>query len=291
MATSYFIRRGEVILGPFSEERLRQMFHSGEIASMAMLSPDKKAWRPLSEIFSPPAPPAPPIPAAPETGSAREQDATVPPRQPSGTVASAGSSRPALQTAGDTVSLLWNSSDYLLRLGKRGPGAVRQSCILAAVLAFFLAGLGLALFGLRYHFPPLRFGGAVLGAVPLTGLVIQLECALLRRARRPPEVSAELDRLAAALGMLNLAAGLLFTLALAFFFDPALYRPGAARFGAAAGLLAVWIFFPANMLTGIRLNLIVNHDMSPCRATWFGVLGLWAAAMLCGALFRFLTTL
>ncbi len=298
MVKKFFLRRNGVILGPFAEDRLRGMLRTGELAVSDELSADKIRWRSTAEELAMIYPDLPPMPAPdtdpeqtpdagpinPHPGSPADTAANLQPPSLSMCVETAGSRG---WLGGEAISLLWNSSDCWLRLRRRGGNAMLGAGLLAMLLSLILAALGTALFAARYNAPPVVTWLRSMSFVLVAGLLLWLENVIVRMvaARSPDAGSAEADFLSAMQGMLNFAALHVLTLGTLFLCNPVLYRMAPGQLLAAATVLSLlWSFFLANILVGMRLNLICNVNLASCHATWVAALEVWSVFPVYGLL-------
>lgn len=293
----FFLRRHGVITGPFTTEQILVLLKSDAAASDAMLSHDKISWQSAAGLFAPPdpapiplppaePPPTPepaPVPLRPGSAAAPETEMAIP-------VCAAGENT-FFRIAGDAVSMLWNSSDFLLRIRRRGSNATLLAGVIAALTALGLIALSVALFGSRYGVPPARLWLLAPGFILGAGVLLWLMLVAIRiiGGAKYHDAFPELDFLTATLGMLNLAGANAAVLALAFFHGSA-PDPASSRIAllADSAILAGGLFFFANLLTGIRLDLIANAHIPPRHATWLGALCLWGLLIANYGLFYFI---
>ena len=288
-----FLRRGGVVLGPFTPQQLENLRAAGEVPDDAEYSKDKLEWRRLTAPapLPPPAEDAPEREPPPATEPAAIPIVSVafpPPADRGGecvaepeTAEETSPRRPG-ELLGDTLAMLWESSDFLRRIRARGVGAALWSAFFALLFAFGLTALALGLFAARYNEPPelARTVWIVLAGVFLffeAGFSL-VQCFRRGTPETAPKVLPEVNLLTAAFGTFQLAFFLTLMLALAFLRNPLRYRlPPWGDAVLLPVMAAGAVFFLGQTLTGFRLNLMTNLGVAPERATRIAAVLLWGS--------------
>ena len=315
-----FIRCGGVVRGPFNRTQLDAIREKGQLPDDAEFSHDKRNWE---RAASPVSPASSPLPAPGDTASSEPEqpisppplrlrpandhqtdfvaEPKAPPLQPPPEnrhgdvpfqkvefyrVEPAGQPEQwtALQLLGDTIAMLWNSSDFLRHLSRRGTAAAVWSACFAVLLAFGLCGYALLLFASRFPCTPTRLALTSAGLLGGALIFYYLGFSLIRLCReKQPESMPALDLAAAAFGTLQLAHLLTLTLALAFLLNPKLYHlPTWGVKATLLGISACALFCIGQTLSGFRSSFTGTLAIAPGRATRISICLLWPSLAAAG---------
>lgn len=289
----FYLRKAGRITGPFEAARLLTEARHGRIGAEDEISRDKREWRRIAEVswlkleFAvEPTVLAPVFPVQEERA-----EAVIPPSAVPAVASPALLAEPeedwkisevdfteepsAWRLVGDSLSLIWNTTDNLLKIPERyGVSGTVWSGVTAWLGSMVMMLAAVAVFGRSYRFWE---GGATVVAgglfTLLLGVGLWAETAACRivAGRDGNEGAWHLDWLASGAVLLNFSAASVVTLATAAW---------TAEWKWLIYLnLFVWSFSFANGAAALRIGLTRFADIRPRHAVWLSavVVGTLAA--------------
>ena len=295
----FYLRKAGRITGPFEAARLLAGARHGRIGTEDEISRDKREWRRVAEVpwLKPEAPAEPPLFAEPEIRMPEpgaQAEAAIPPAStpvvispvlpieseeewepPEVDLAEAPSAR---RLVGDALSLIWNTTDNLLKIPERyGVSGTVWSGVTAWLGSMAMIMAAIAAFGRSYRFWE---GGATVVAGGLftlllgAGLWAGTAVCRIVAGRDGNEGAWHFDWLTSGAVLLNFSAASVITLATAEWKCLICFN------------LFVWSFSFANGAAALRIGLTRFADVRPRHAIWLSAVVIGTLAVAAWAAWR-----
>ena len=308
MHERYFLKLNGVITGPFKRQQLLQMLKNNSIKLETDTSVDKQHFYPLHRalnliMLEPAASPAPPqsatleqnIEADPETPSIPVMEINHFPTEPealppqdaesisNSEVIAPADDRSVMRIIADTLGSLGNGSGYLLKLFRKGSGAMIGAGMLALFLSITMTILSGVLFASRYDSLRVGFYMRSIVFVLLSGGVFWLFnlFARLIASEQQREFCYEADFLSAMHGMMNMA--LLTLLAAGSFWlfkNDATVLAGWNVYAVKLFITLILGFFLFNLALSLRVNFFDGCSMGAGWASFWSFIEISLALIL-----------
>ena len=299
----FYLRKAGRITGPFEAARLLAGARHGRIGAEDEISCDKREWRRVAEVaWLKPEPAAePPLFAEPESPAPEPEaqaEAAEPPaaapvvispflpdepeeaqESPEADWAEAPSAR---RLVGDALSLIWNTTDNLLKIPERyGVSGTVWSGVTAWLGSTAMIMAAVAVFGRSYRFwegGATAVAGGLLTLLLGAGLWAETAACRIVAGRDGNEGAWHFDWLTSGAVLLNFSAASVITLATAAW---------AAEWKFLICLnLFVWSFSFANGAAALRIGLTRFADVRPRHAIWLSAVVIGTLAVAAWAAWR-----
>ena len=287
MVQKYYIRKDNIITGPFERPQLIDMFKHGRLQMTDQLSADKISWLPpqlaLDLI----------VPEKEVSGSAQPIKDDTPPVIVVNTCTNTTDND--VQDEDFTQELnffdillhvtasLGNGSGYLKSINQYSSSTVIYAGVTAAVLSLIFGISGCLLFGSCYNISTLQLCLITPTVLLFTGILFWLGNTLLRSVKQPEKQNnaAEADFLCAMHAMLNISVISVILYGTGFIFNTTLFDMTTLQISAvfAAALLPL-IFFAVNIILSLRINFMGNCQLKAGTASLLAVLGFYLVIIL-----------
>lgn len=299
----FYLRKAGRITGPFEAARLLAGARHGRIGAEDEISRDKREWRRVAEVpwLKPESAAEPPLFAEPEIRMPEPEapaEAAIPPvaapvavspvfpiepeeewEPPEVDLAEAPSAR---RLVGDALSLIWNTTDNLLKIPERyGVSGTVWSGVTAWLGSMAMIMAAIAAFGRSYRFWE---GGATVVAGGLftlllgAGLWAETAACRIVAGRDGNEGAWHFDWLTSGAVLLNFSAAAVITLATAAW---------TAEWKCLICFnLFVWSFSFANGAAALRIGLTRFADVRPRHAIWLSAVVIGTLAVAAWAAWR-----
>lgn len=299
----FYLRKAGRITGPFEAARLLAGARHGRIGAEDEISRDKREWRRVAEVswLKPESAAEPPLFAEPEIRMPEPEapaEAAIPPVAASVAVSPVLPVEPeeeweppevdcaeelsARRLVGDALSLIWNTTDNLLKIPERyGVSGTVWSGVTAWLGSMAMIMAAVAVFGRSYRFWE---GGATVVAGGLftlllgAGLWVETAACRIVAGRDGNEGAWHFDWLTSGAVLLNFSAASVITLATAAW---------TAEWKCLIYFnLFVWSFSFANGAAALRIGLTRFADVRPHHAIWLSAVVIGTLAVAAWAAWR-----
>ncbi len=290
MIKKYYIRKNNIITGPFERQTLIDMLNQGRLQLSDYVSTDKNFWQSPQDALNLIIPEKSTVPLPPPPTDYRKAPAApVPPAVemlPTYADEEIDDFTHKL-SFGDLllhiIASLGNGGGYLHRLNQYGSNTMLSAGITAAVFSLIFASCGSLLFGSCYNISQISLCIRTLVVILLAGALFWLGNTILRLIRSPEKQNnaAEADFLCAMHAMMNMGVISVIISGTVFAFNRQLFNMTIAQICTVVAVaLLPLIFFSVNTILALRMNFMGNCQLKPGISSLLAIFGFYSVTVL-----------